>query len=149
MYCPKCSSTNKTKSGFTNGKQRYKCKDCNCNYTKSTRKGKAFDIKLTALKLYLEGMGFRSIGRILGISNVAVLKWIKTFGKEVKTFMMTKIPNNLNEIDIVKIDEMWHFTSKKNENCGFGLRLIEKQGKLWDFQLVVEGRRHLKNFITK
>ncbi len=33
MKCPKCGQTERTKSGFHKGKQRYKCKFCGCNYT--------------------------------------------------------------------------------------------------------------------
>ncbi|OAV71818.1 Transposase [Bacteroidales bacterium Barb6] len=55
----------KDKSGFTKGRQRYKCKDCGYNYTvelKSTAKPDS--IKKQALRLYLEGSGFRSIGTV-------------------------------------------------------------------------------------
>jgi len=31
--CPKCGRTEKVKNGFNRGKQRYKCKNCGCNYT--------------------------------------------------------------------------------------------------------------------
>jgi transposase len=47
---------------------------------KSTAKPKS--MKKQALHLYLEGLGFRSIGRLLGVSNVSVLNRIKSFGKE-------------------------------------------------------------------
>jgi transposase-like protein len=61
------------KSGKVKGKQRYKCKDCGCHYSvelKSTAKSKA--MKKQALHLYLEGLGFRSIGRFLGVSNALI-----------------------------------------------------------------------------
>ncbi|WP_176132997.1 helix-turn-helix domain-containing protein [Hymenobacter sp. CRA2] len=31
-----------------------------------------------ALKLYLEGMGLRAIGRVLDVSNVTVMRWVRT-----------------------------------------------------------------------
>jgi len=47
---------------------------CNgCKYTRSTPRGISVEIKRQALQLYLEGLGFRAIGRLLGVSNVAVL----------------------------------------------------------------------------
>jgi transposase-like protein len=85
MNCPKCTCEKRVKSGIVKGRQRYKCKECGCNYTvelKST--GKSKSMKKQALHLYLEGLGFRSIGRILGVSNVSVLNWIRSFGKEVQ-----------------------------------------------------------------
>ena len=74
MNCPKCNSSNKIKSGKTKCRQRYKCKECGCNYSveiKSTAKSKS--VKKQALHMYLEGLGFRSIGRILGVSHVSVV----------------------------------------------------------------------------
>jgi transposase-like protein len=68
MKCPKCSSEKSVKSGIIKGRQRYKCKECGfCNYTvelKSIAKPKS--LKKRALHLYLEGLAFRSIGRVLG-----------------------------------------------------------------------------------
>ena len=69
----------------------------------------------------MEGMGFRVIGRILNVSNVSVLRWIQSAGEQVKTYLNSSLPDNLHEIEIIEMDEMWHFTIKKNENYGFGL----------------------------
>lgn len=33
MNCPKCSSEKHVKSGMPKGRQRYKCRECGCNYT--------------------------------------------------------------------------------------------------------------------
>jgi len=38
-------------------------------------------MKKQALHLYLEGLGFRAIGRMLGVSHVSVYRWIKKFGE--------------------------------------------------------------------
>ncbi|KAA6343089.1 hypothetical protein EZS27_009220 [termite gut metagenome] len=84
MNCPKCTCEKSVKSDIIKGKQRYKCKECGCNYIvelKSTAKLKS--MKKQTLHLYLEGLGFRSIGKILGVSNVSVLNWIRSFGKAV------------------------------------------------------------------
>ena len=57
-------------------------------------------MKRFALKLYLEGMGFRAIGRILNVSNVAVLKWIRKFGEELPP------PTPPEEVLVMNLDEM-------------------------------------------
>ncbi|OAV70805.1 Transposase [Bacteroidales bacterium Barb4] len=78
MKCPKCSNGKKIKSGFAKGRQHYKCKDCGYNYTvelKSTAKPGL--MRKQVLRLYLKGLGFRSIGRLSGVSNVSVLNQIK------------------------------------------------------------------------
>ena len=90
MDCSKCNRSRSVKSGKVNGRQRYKCKECGCNYTveiKSTSKPKF--LKKQALHLYLEELGFRSIGRFLGVSNVSVLNWIRDFGKNIHDFHST------------------------------------------------------------
>lgn len=78
--CPSCSSENQIKSGIVNGRQRYKCKDCNYYFTVN-KKGKKIDDYYVnkALQLYLEGLTYREIERILGISHVTVLKWVKKY----------------------------------------------------------------------
>ena len=68
-----------TKDGIVNEKQRYKCKSCGYRHTVK-HLGKSPDIKRQALQLYLEGLGFRSIGRFLNCSHVAVYNWIRAHG---------------------------------------------------------------------
>ena len=141
MYCPKCYSDQYVKSGFTKKRQRYKCKHCNCNFTQSRMRGATLEIKLQALRLYLEGLGFRSIGRILKVSNVTVLYWIRNLGKSVKSYVQTQMPDDIRHVDIIEMDEMWHFTKKKNENSGFGLLSIGIAKKFLDSQLEVVAKK--------
>ncbi|MCF6361222.1 MAG: IS1 family transposase [Cyclobacteriaceae bacterium] len=142
MNCPKCSNSASIKSGKIKGKQRYKCKKCNYHYTvqqKSTAKPK--ELKRYALQLYLEGLGFRSIGRILNVSNVSVLNWIRSFGQEVQS-----LSNNDSEVDFVELDEMHSYIGnkkycwiwiavnrygKKFINFVIGDRSTEAAKKLW------------------
>ena len=145
MHCPKCISKEYVRSGFTKGKQRYKCRQCKCNSTQSHRRGAPLEKKLMALRLYLEGMGFRAIGRILKVNNVTVLNWIRTLGKSVKVYVQTNMPDDIRHIDIIELDEMWHFTKKKNGSFGFGLLSIAIPKKSLRFPLAVEGRKPTKN----
>ena len=46
----------KVKNGFNRGKQRYKRKNCGCNYP-GTKHGYSNEIKQEAIRHYLEGMG--------------------------------------------------------------------------------------------
>ena len=86
-------------------------------------------------------MGFRVIGRILNVSNVSVLRWIQSAGEQVKTYLNSSLPDNLHEIEIIEMDEMWHFTIKKNENYGFGLPLKDAHNKFLDSSLGVVVKR--------
>ncbi|CEG13956.1 hypothetical protein MSIBF_A780002 [groundwater metagenome] len=80
--CPKCKSTDICKNGIVKQKQRYLCKKCKYCFTVE-HIGKSDNYKRDALILYLEGLGFRSIGRFLKVSHVAVFNWIKKFGKQL------------------------------------------------------------------
>ena len=117
MNCPKCNCSKSVKSGKAKERQRYKCKGCGCNYTvelKSTAKPKSQ--KEQALHLYLEGLGFRSIGRILGVSNVSVLNWIRDFGKKVQ-----ELNSENQQIEMVEVDEMHSYISSKKTTVGYSL----------------------------
>lgn len=119
--CPKCGSSERVKSGFAHGLQRYFCKNCECSYTKENGRGYSKELKEKAKQLYLEGVGFRGIGRILGVSNVAVLKWIKAFGKKA----VIKQNRDVAKVDIMEIDEMHSYVQKKTLQFGCGWLLIE------------------------
>ncbi|WP_157196622.1 IS1 family transposase [Methanococcoides burtonii] len=141
MNCPKCKSSNHKKNGKIDGLQRYKCHDCEYNYSvelKST--ASPMSVKRQALQLYLEGLGFRSIGRFLGVSHVSVQKWIKKFGRELEDL------KSENEISIVELDEMHTYIGNKKYcwiwiavdrdgkrfiDCSFGSRGTETGLKLW------------------
>ncbi|WP_094227757.1 IS1 family transposase [Methanolobus psychrotolerans] len=141
MNCPRCKSSDHKKNGKVGGRQRYKCHDCGYNYTvevKST--ASSISVKRQALQLYLEGLGFRSIGRVLGVSHVSVYKWIKKFGEELEAL------KSENEIEIVELDEMHTYISnkkycwiwiavdrvgKKFIDCSFGSRGTETGIQLW------------------
>ena len=130
MKCKRCGSEKSVKNGFNKGNQRYKCKDCKYNYTDTPARGFSLEIKLQALHLYLEGLGFRSIARFLKVSNVAVLNWIKAFGASIEQEIPAKV-------EFMEIDEMHHYVQKKSKNYGSGWLLIELKTKSSDAKPVV------------
>lgn len=81
MQCPRCLSEKAVKSGFIKEKQRYKCSSCNYFYTVN-KLGKQIDpyFIIKALQLYLEGLSYREIERIVGVNNVTIANWVKHFG---------------------------------------------------------------------
>ncbi len=118
LNCPKCSHDVSTKSGFAKGRQRWKCKACEYHYTVSHR-GASKEQKRQALELYLEGLGFRSTGRFLNFSHVAVYNWIKEFGEKLEELKSPK------KIEVVEIDEMHTYILNKKTTAGSGLLLID------------------------
>ena len=111
VSCKKCLGTNCVKNGFIRGQQRYKCKKCGCVYTDTKPRGKPAAMKALAVLLYTIGnANFGMIGRILGISNVAAMKWIK---KEAEALPEPSVPK---EATLIQVDEMWHFVNGKKQN---------------------------------
>jgi len=142
MNCSKCNSCHSVKSGKIKGRQRYRCKECGCNYTveiKSTAKPKS--VKKQALHLYLEGLGFRSIGRLLGVSNVSVLKWIRSFGQEVQA-----LHSSSQDIEMVEVDEMHTYVGSKKTTVGYGLLLIDMKNDSSTSLLATEATQQRKSF---
>ena len=89
----KCGSTKTVKAGQAKKKQRYKCTKCNSRFVIKTR----LKIKHKKLKqelfveLYLEGLGFRSISRILDTNHVTLAFQVGTRGKRTLSKLVTKI----------------------------------------------------------
>lgn len=119
MDCPKCKSEKYIRDGIVKGKQRYKCKGCGFRYTVEYKAGITPYLRRLALMLYLEGLGFRSIGRLLGVSNVAVLKWIRSFGLKAGD-----LPDIKQPVKEVEIDEMHTYVGSKKMKDGSGMLLI-------------------------
>jgi len=122
------------------GRQRYKCHDCGYNYSVEL-KSTAFpeSVKRQALQLYLEGLGFRSIGRCLGVSHVSVYNWIKKFGQELEEL------KSEDKISIVELDEMHTYIGNKKNIVGSGLLLIEMEKSSWTALLVAGEQKQDKS----
>ena len=76
--CPKCAGETFSKAGLIADKQRFKCKDCGYHFTVG-KDGKSIDPQIVkrALQLYIEGMSYREIETVLGVSHVSVMNWVK------------------------------------------------------------------------
>ena len=64
---------------------------------------------MKALAILLYSMGnasFGMIGRLLGVSDVAVLKWVRA---EAQSIPEPKVESDLL---VVTLDEMWHYVQK-------------------------------------
>lgn len=139
MKCLKCGSENVCKNGKMYSMQRYKCKDCGYNYTKG-RRSKDKSLKRFALELYLEGLGFRSIGRLLKVSHVSVCNWIKQYGKDLELLQ------NNHKVCVTEIDEMHSYVGSKKTQSGSGLLLIDMQKNSSISLLATDLQKLGKNF---
>lgn len=80
VKCPKCSKGDTVKSGIVKGRQRYLCKGCHYFFT-VLKDGKNIDpyYVIKALQLFIEGVSLREIERLIGVSHVSVMNWVKKY----------------------------------------------------------------------
>ena len=114
--CPKCNNQNVSKSGIIKGKQRFFCKKCNYNFTVKKLGKQIDDYYVTkALQLYLEGLSYREIERIIGVSHVSISSWIKKYN-------ITRPPHSEFHpvYKVLKQNELIVYISQENnlENSG-------------------------------
>jgi len=126
LSCKRCGGVDYGKSGTVRGHQRYRCRDCGCHFTDTPAPGKPAAMK--ALAVLLHGMGnmsFSMIGRLLGVSDVAVLKWVRAEASALPD------PAVSAEVVTVEVDEMWHYLKKSLPSCGSGGPMTLIHGALW------------------
>jgi hypothetical protein len=119
--CPNCGSDHYIKSGVIKDRQRYKCKQCNYFFTVN-KIGKKIDYYYVnkALQLYLEGLTYREIERILGVSHVSIMNWVRKYN--------IKRPYNSKYHPTYKIlssEELTKFFSQTNNLSGAGVVVTE------------------------
>ena len=118
IVCKRCHGTDYVKRGTVRNLQRYQCKACGCNFTNTPPRGKPPAMKALALMLYAMGnMSFCSIARLLGVSDVAVLNWVRNEARRLPEPAVTA------ETVVITLDEMWHFLKKRLASSGFGARM--------------------------
>jgi transposase-like protein len=137
IACPKCQSEVLIKSGVVKGRQRYRCKNCQYSFT-VLKEGKQIDpyYVIKALQLYIEGVTYREIERILGISHVTVMNWVKKYS--------IKMPENNDYHPTYKVldhAELLNFFENKNVLKSAGCIITE----LGDKFMVIKWERFRKN----
>ncbi|KIA90564.1 transposase-like zinc-binding domain-containing protein [Kaistella jeonii] len=119
--CPKCKEKNIVKSGIINERQRFLCKDCSYYFTVK-KLGKQIDdyVVTKALQLYLEGLSYREIERIIGVSHNTVSSWIKKYN-------ITRPPHSdFHPVyKVFKHTELLEYMSKEENIKGSGLVITE------------------------
>ncbi len=108
------------------GHQRYRCRVCGCNFTDTPLRGKPPAMKALAVLLYgMGGMGFSAIGRLLGVSDVAVLKWVRAEAASLPE------PEVSAAVVTVEVDEMWHHLKESLPSSGSGAPVTLVAGAPW------------------
>ncbi|MEZ0484153.1 IS1/IS1595 family N-terminal zinc-binding domain-containing protein [Fibrella aquatica] len=119
--CPKCQSVDAVRNGIIAGRQRFKCKQCAYNFTvDKVGKGISTYYVIKALQLYIEGVSLREIERLLGVSHVSVMNWVKKY--------QIKVPENQAYHPTYKVfnhSELTEYMSKSENVSGAGMIITE------------------------
>jgi transposase-like protein len=76
MWCPRCGSLRVVKSGHARGKQRWLCRKCGYQFTRTPDAGVPETTKRAAVTLYGHGLSLRCVGKLLGTTAQSVLRWV-------------------------------------------------------------------------
>ena len=84
------------------------------------------ELKESALRHYMEGVGLRATERLVGVSHNSIMNWVK---QEVAGKMLAPVP--AGEVTWVEADELWTYVSKKKILAGSGGLLIVLPNASW------------------
>ncbi len=115
LRCKRCGSEEQTRNGFMRGKQRYRCKACGLNFTDTPPRGLPFQLKVTAVLLYVGGLSMNRTAKLLGVSTPSVMTWIEQFAKE-----HAPKPAPEGRALVIELDEMGHYLKKRPTSSGCG-----------------------------
>jgi transposase len=113
--CPKCTHPHVVKAGKARGQQRWLCRGCGYQFTRTTPRGRPVWQKSLAVFLYCHGVSMNALGKMFGVRASSVLQWIRHFATE-----HAAKPEPVGKAIVLEVDEMWHFLKKNVTNSGSG-----------------------------
>jgi transposase len=116
MKCPKCNSSKRqVKNGWNkSGSQKYRCRACRAVYTPEPRdKGYPAETRLLAIRMYVEGSSYGSIGRVLQVNPQSIANWVSAY-----TAQLPKAPMP-ERVKQAELDELFTFVGKKKTKSTF------------------------------
>lgn len=121
IKCPKCAAHKVIKSGIVQDRQRHKCKSCSYFFTVD-KLGKRIDnyYVTKSIQLYYEGLSYRDIERLLGVSHVSVMNWVKQYGV-VRPDILKRSP----EVQLLTHEELLKYMETKDNLKDMGYVLSE------------------------
>ena len=131
--CKGCGSSKLVRNGRTpEGIQRYKCKECGSTYREGDKRLKyGLEKRLKVIRMYLEGVGIRSIERLENVSNPLIIYWIRNFSNLMRKELKRRpIPEDARDIQILELDELFTYYKKRPGEHMYGLLLTESEVRL-------------------
>ena len=108
--CPKCGlKERQVKVGRNrSGSQRWQCQQCGQKYTpEPTEHGYPDELRRQAVKLYVDGMNYRRIGRQLRVDHKSVMHWVKAYTDQLPA---APVPDRVRNAEL---DELFTFVGEK------------------------------------
>lgn len=110
MKCPECNASKRqVKNGLNrSGSQKYRCRECGTVYTPEPHEnGYPAETRLLAIRMYVEGSSYGSIGRVLQVNPQSVANWVRAY--------TAKLPNapQPEKVKNAELDELFTFVGKK------------------------------------
>ena len=141
--CPSCYSSKIIKNGKTKTKkQQYYCKNCNKRFLDFySYQAYRFGINNDIIALTKEGMGIRSIARLLKISPTTLLARIITIAKNI---VQPSIPKG----KIYQVDEMRTYVKRKDKLIWIVCALEKQTKNVVSFNIGRRTNKTLKKVIT-
>ena len=92
------------------GSARITCQHCGRKYTpEPTKHGYPDALRQQAVKMYVEGLNYRRIGRLLGVDHKSVMHWVKAHTDQLQP---AALPQE-QPLHVVEMDELYTFVEKK------------------------------------
>lgn len=116
--CPKCGESTIIRNGKIQCGQRWKCKSCNFQFTRTLPRGKPLWQKSLVIFFYCNGISMNSLAKMFQVEPSTILKWVRTFTKE-----HYGKPEPAGNTVIMKLDDM----NELMKNC----QLEKTPGTVW------------------
>ena len=113
LQCPYCRTAERQIKAGRNraGSQRLQCRSCDRHYTPEPRlNGYPEEVRVQAIRLYLEGTNFRRIGRLLSVNHQSVVNWVNAYHAQ-----LPPTPKGVAKPETVELDELYSFIGSKKK----------------------------------
>lgn len=116
IRCPHCGRVDgQLKVGRnTSGSQRYLCKSCRRKYTPAPQPiGYAAEVRQQAVRMYVDGVNFRRIGRLLGVTHQSVANWVAAHARTLPEAPPAPPTERGQALAVSELDELYTFEGEK------------------------------------
>lgn len=130
MICPRCGKNEIVKNGsLTNGKPKYKCKDCGRQFVENPKKGRISDeTKELIDKLLLERLPLAAIARVTGVSEQWLQSYVNKKYEEVKKEV--EVSRKSKGRLTIECDELWSYVGNKGNKQWIWLAIDKDTGEI-------------------